>query len=215
MPTAKGGYYVDGARVPSVTTILSRYKESGPLIHWAWTEGVEGRDYRQTRDAAASAGTLAHELVERWAGGEGNPVALHADATIASRANNAFAAFLEWAKQTNLRIVRSEVALTSERYRFGGTLDAMLVNNALALGDWKTSNGIYADYLLQLAGYGILWEENNPDQPIAGGYHIMRFSKDHGDFEHRFFSDLEAEKRHFLLLREAYGYDQQLKKRVR
>jgi hypothetical protein len=36
----------DGTRVPSVTEILSRFKEGGALIHWAWRLGMEGEDYR-------------------------------------------------------------------------------------------------------------------------------------------------------------------------
>src|SRR5687768_2946630 len=36
MPTPKKGYYTKrGERVPGVTTILSRFKDSGALIHWA------------------------------------------------------------------------------------------------------------------------------------------------------------------------------------
>ena len=45
----------DGVRVPSVTTVISRFKEAGALMYWAWNEGKEGRDYRETRDAAADA----------------------------------------------------------------------------------------------------------------------------------------------------------------
>ena len=53
-----------GQRLPSVTTIISRFKESGGLIHWAWNLGREGQDYRQVRDEAADAGTLAHAMIE-------------------------------------------------------------------------------------------------------------------------------------------------------
>lgn len=54
----------DGTRVPSVTTIISRFKESGGLVHWAWQLGIDGKDYRKVRDEAADAGTLAHALLE-------------------------------------------------------------------------------------------------------------------------------------------------------
>ena len=65
---------------------------------------------------------------------------------------------LKWASGTHLTVVESERALVSERYRFGGRLDAMLVDDDLSLGDWKSANAVYADYLLQLAAYGIsLW----------------------------------------------------------
>lgn len=214
MATKVGGYHIkDGTKVPSVTTILSRYKESGGLIHWSWQLGKEGRDYREVRDAAADAGTLAHQMIEQWA--QGAQPSITGDPDVVAKAQQAFGAFLEWAGQTHLQIIHSEVALISERHKFGGTLDAMLVNNKLSLGDWKSANAVYADNLMQLAAYGILWEEAHPDQPIMGGYHLMRFSKNEGDFEHRWFGDLSDARECFLLLRQAYDYDKKLKARVR
>ena len=42
MPTPRTGYHTaDGTRVPSVTTILGRFKESGALIAWAGKVGYE------------------------------------------------------------------------------------------------------------------------------------------------------------------------------
>ena len=214
MPTKSGGYFLkDGTRVPSVTTVLSRYKEAGGLIHWAWDLGKQGKDYREVRDAAADAGTLAHQMIEQWS--QGAQPSITGDPEVVKKAEQAFGAFLEWAGQTHLQIVQSEVSLLSEKHRFGGTLDAMLVNGKLSLGDWKSANAVYSDNLMQLAAYGILWEENNPDKPITGGFHLMRFSKNEGDFEHRWFGDLTDARECFLLLRQAYDYDKKLKQRVR
>ena len=42
MATPKEGYYVDGKRVPGVTTVLGRFKESGGLIHWSWKIAFDG-----------------------------------------------------------------------------------------------------------------------------------------------------------------------------
>ena len=50
MATPKQGYWLEGQRLPSVTTVLSRFKDSGGLIHWAWSLGKEGKDYREERD---------------------------------------------------------------------------------------------------------------------------------------------------------------------
>lgn len=207
MATAKGGYHVkDGTRVPSVTTILGRFKEAGGLIHWAWELGKEGKDYRQVRDEAAASGTTAHEAVEAWANGQ--TIELTDE-----RAKKSFEAFLEWANQTQLKIDETEVALVSEKHRFGGTLDAMLIRGKRSLGDWKTSNAVYPEYLCQIAAYGILWEENFPEKPILGGYHLMRFDKTYGDFSHRWWSELDTAKKAFLLMRELYDFDKELKAR--
>jgi hypothetical protein len=99
---------------------------------------------------------------------------------------------------------QAEKPLVSELHRYGGTPDAVLrlPDGRLAMGDWKTSNGIYRDYLIQVAAYTILWEENG-NEPITGGYHICRFSKEFPDFEHRYYGELEGAKELFLMLRKA------------
>lgn len=106
--------------------------------------------------------------------------------------------------------------LVSRLHKFGGTLDAILVQGKLALGDWKSSRAVYADMLLQLAAYKILWEENFPDRPILGGFHLLRFSKqEHEDdpvhFSHHFWSQLNLAEQQFLLLLEAFKLDKRVK----
>lgn len=214
MPTLKGGYFTkDGKRVPSVTTILGRFKDSGGLIHWAWNLGKEGKDYREVRDAAADAGTLAHQAVEDWIHGE--ETKWDGEPEVVFKAKTAFGAFQEWANQTQLRITHTELPLVSEKYRFGGTFDAILVQGKRAMGDWKSSNAIYPEYLAQVAAYGVLWDENFPDEKIDGGYHLLRFDKEYGDFHAHWWAELEAGKRFFLHLREAYEDDKELKKRAK
>lgn len=213
MPTARLGYFTkDGARVPSVTTILSRFKDAGGLIHWAWEMGKAGKDYREERDKAADAGTLAHAAVEAWL--HGQPTLFEGQPEVVAKAQKAFGAFLEWADQTQLKVTHTEIPLVSEKYRFGGTFDAILVKGRRSMGDWKTSGRVYGEYLAQVAAYGILWEENFPDEPIDGGYHLLRFDKEYGDFHAHWWGELEAGKRYFLSLREAYEDDKELKKRA-
>jgi hypothetical protein len=214
MPSPKAGYRnAKGEKIPGTTTIIGKFKEAGGLIHWAWSLGMEGKDYREVRDAAADAGTLAHDAVEsyihkqpvKWPDGPAEKV---------EKAQMAFSAFLEWAEGSKLTVDRTEVQLVSEKYQFGGTLDAMFIQGKRSMGDWKTSNGIYTDYLVQLGAYGILWEENYPNDPIEGGFHLVRFDKTYGDFSHKWWSELEAAKKKFLCYREAYELDKELKKRI-
>lgn len=251
MPTQRGGYFTqDGKRIPSVTTILSRYKESGALIHWAAGQSAKyikeqaanlplipyqqynlghikhaidrfevlklcdaaKTAYRTVRDDAAEAGTLAHDAVEHWI--KGDPVAFD-ESESGRKAKVAFDAFMEWSSQTQLKVTHTEVALISEKHKFGGTLDAMMIRKHRSLGDWKTSNSVYGDYLCQIAAYSILWDENFPDDPVTGGYHLLRFDKTYGDFHAHYWAELETAKRAFLLMRELYELDTELKQRAK
>lgn len=236
MATKVGGYHLkDGSRVPSVTTIIGRFKESGALIHWAAGQSAKyvaencpdnpskadivklcdqaKNAYRDVRDAAAEAGTLAHEAVEAWI--RKQPYAFAGNAAVVEKAEMAYGNFLEWAGQTSLEITHAEVPLISEKHKFGGTLDAMLISGKRSLGDWKSSNAVYGDYLVQIAAYGILWEENFPEMPIEGGYHLMRFDKTFGDYHHHAWSELESAKKSFLLMRELFELDKELKLRAK
>jgi len=207
-------YTVDGKKVPSVTTIIGRFKESGALIHWAWTEGKEGRDYRQTRDSAASAGTLAHLMVEADIRGTPIPNIADYDGDTWAKASSAFKAYGAWREQTQLEPDHSETPLTCACHMVGGTLDTILVRGRRALGDWKTSNAVYQDYLIQLAAYGHLWTVNHPDMPLEGGFHLLRFSKQAGDFTHHFWPALDEALEAFFLMRRLYDLDKQLKGRL-
>lgn len=122
-----------------------------------------------------------------------------------------------WLDLTKIEIVEQEMELVSEEYRFGGCPDAVGLDreNRLAILDWKTSSkGPYVDYLLQCAAYQILWEENHPDRPINGGFHLLRFSKENADFHHHYWSELDDAKEQFLGLRKAYDIDKKLKGRL-
>ena len=206
----------DGKRVPGVTTILSRFKESGALLHWAWEQGRDGKDFRETRDAAADAGTCCHEMIEADWHHTAFDRSKYQEESL-KKADHAFLSYLEWKQQTGLTIEKSELSLVSEAYRFGGTMDAVIVGNHLCLGDYKTSNGVYADYLLQVAGgYSILWHEHFPTKPLHG-IHILRFSKPKQDddpisFHHHFWSAEIFAPCHqqFVRLREAYEADKRI-----
>ena len=221
MPRPKAGYRTaDGQRVPGVTTVCDIIKDSGGLIHWAWQCGVDGKDYRELRDAAASAGTYAHDMVEAHLTGREFVMPEDVPPEIATKATRAFDNFMAWKQQNRLTIVSTETTLVSERHRYGGTMDGMAVTaigghiSTLALVDWKSSNRLYETYLAQLAAYGELWNENNPDRPITGGFHLCRFSKDHGDFSHHYWAELDDAWEAFLHARALYDLKKLLKQRA-
>lgn len=215
-----GGYHIkSGEKVPGTTTIISRFKDSGGLLYWAFEQGKaaergEISKLYEKRDEAGEAGTLCHSMVEaRIANSEPPDLSLYTE-EIVKLAQQGFENYLRWADISKIVVVEQEIELVSEEYKFGGCPDAIMVNDALCLGDWKTSNGIYVDYLLQLAAYKKLWDENYPERPITGGFHLCRFSKEHADFAHHYWSELDDAWEQFKLFRQAYDLDRILKKRI-
>lgn len=240
-----GYYTRDGNRVPGVTTVLGRFKEAGGLIHWSWdlafkplmrarsiiervtvgkfgmheleaflAEPVSEWDYKAKRGKFADAGSVAHDMVECFIRGrefDGHQYEKH----LVEMALPAFEAFQEWAGSTKFSVIETEVALVSEEHKFGGTRDAIMVNGRRALGDWKTSNKIYPEYLCQLAAYGLLDEEQG--HKIDGGYHLLRFAKqaspdDPVQFTHHYWSQLDVARDAFLAMRSLYDVMKRLEK---
>jgi hypothetical protein len=215
MPTQP--YKIGTERVPSVTTIINRFKNSGGLIHWANQQGLKGVTLDDARAEATMPGTIAHQWVHDQA--RSLPLTAFAKAKDEDvrRATVAFEAYLQWYEGNKIVIRYCEVALTSAKHRFGGTLDAIGVNHngAHVLLDWKNANAVYPDHLYQLAGYDILWSENYPKVALNGGFHLCRFDKEHGDFSHHFYPSLEQEKTTFLTMRGLYDMVKLTEKRVR
>lgn len=245
MPTPKDGYFLkDGTKVPGTTTLIGRFKDSGALIRWAGKVGYdqgytrERFDLYKKRDDAGDIGTLVHAFVEMHLRGHDH-IDLPTDTPPEhiERAKTGYAAFLQWEQQTQIKVVVQEIMLVSEKHHFGGTPDGIgqiggdpdVIEIAdgrvrlragakapvLSLIDWKSSNAVYSDHLIQVAAYKNLWEENFPDLPLNGGYHICRFSKEFGDFGHHFFQNLDEAWEQFLLFRRAYDIDKVLARRAK
>lgn len=221
MPTARAGYFLkDGTKVPSVTTIGGRFKDSRALMIWANKEGLEGRNTRQKADEAAAIGSVVHTMVENHVKyGDTAPVTPSSfhdlDSEGQAKAMSAFHAYRRWEENFKVRMIATEIELVSERHRYGGCPDAIgWVGNQLCLIDWKTSSGVYPEMLVQLAAYRELWNENNPEMLINGPSHLLRFSKEHGDFAHHSFEDLSEAWSLFMLYRRAFDIDKTLKKRA-
>lgn len=233
MPTPARGYFLaDGTKVPSVTTVIGRFKESGGLMGWAFKKGTEagrvfelarargekpkmGRLYEASEDAK-NIGTLAHAAVEDDIHGREikRPEGVTDD--IWSRVTESVGAYLDWKRRSKLVIIETEIELISEEFRYGGTVDALgHIGDEMAkcLPDWKTSNAIHSDYLVQIAAYGHLAEENGRG-PLDGGYDLCRFSKEFGDFHHLHLNDLNDAWRAFVLMRELYDVMEVLDRRI-
>lgn len=216
MPKTRIPYRLhDGTIVPSVTTILSRFKESGGLMYWAWQQGQAGKDFREERDVAAEVGTMAHALVEAHIKGRDTPL-FDAPLEMQTKARQAYENYLAFETQADFKVISLESPMVSEKYGYGGTPDALFESpdGTLSLGDWKTGR-LYSDHLLQVVAYKVLWEENNPGRCITGGFHLCMFNKEYGDFSHHHYKELHDAWAMFSLLLQAYTLDKKLQARVK
>ncbi len=198
----------DSTRVPSVTTYLG-ILDKPAIVHWAWTCGVEGLDYRKVRDQSANIGTFVHAKILSEL--SGRPMAedefTEADKKVAK---NCMRSWHRWKEGKTLEPILLEKPLVSETYRFGGTPDFYgKVDGKLFLLDFKTSGGIYPEYYYQLAAYWVLLEENGYEDPTIK---ILRIGKEaNDDVEERELTNLEPAWKIFLACQQIY----ELRKKVK
>ena len=161
----KRGYRTkDGTKVPSVTDILRRYKESQGLLWWAWGQGKKGNPLNQKRDAAADMGKLIHSCIEEHICGDRDgwgSVVEEASHDVRPHLIKAVEAFLAWEEERSPVYVAIEWPFVSEEYSYGGTFDLVCeVEGELGVVDWKTSKAHYPEMVIQAGGYRQLYREN-------------------------------------------------------
>lgn len=138
-------YRYNGTVVPRVTDILSKTIHEDYLMIWANRLGFKRQEYKDTLQAAADCGSMAHKMIEDY---------LQND--VDNDYYVPFLAFKEWWKTintgNNVSILGEEESLVCQW--FGGTYDLLLdINGQTFLVDFKTSNHISFKYFLQLAAY--------------------------------------------------------------
>ena len=202
MPT--GNYLLKGKKVPSVTTIIGRFKNATGLIIWSNQLGLKGINYFDELKKAGDTGTSLHDLAELHIKGE--EYQLPDDPTV----RHCFNQFLEWWNNTNYKVTWTEKKMGSKKLEVGGCPDLLVDGKVLI--DFKTSKAIYSDMIIQLSAYAELIKESEGieiDKAI-----IVRFPKEDDDTEIKEFSkeDLAVGLKQFKLLRKAFDIDKDLNK---
>jgi len=215
MPTQE--YYNNkGERIPGNTTVIGQNLgwSKGGLMYWAWQQGKDGKDFRQVRDEAADAGTLAHALIEADIKDRTLPDLSKYSAEIKGKAEAAFLNYLEWKKQSNFRPITMEVPCISEVLQAGTTIDIIgLVADKRSIVECKTSNAVYEDFLIQVAMQAAAWNETHPAEPIEG-LHLLKIGKEEATFTHHYWHVLPDGLEAFKHLRALHDLKKKLKKLI-
>lgn len=159
MPTS---IYLDkrGHRLPSVTQVLgASWSKGDALIAWANREGLEGRLHTAARDAAATTGTIAHELVLSRMGGPAPDLAGY-DPTDIKTARIPEHHSLGWLEEHEVEGIVVEQPLSSGKLGYGGTPDWYgILDGVPTVLDIKTSSGVYTSHFVQCSAYAALLED--------------------------------------------------------
>lgn len=207
-------YTVNNKDVIGVTTILSTLAKPA-LIPWAVNQTIEylqsniktGKKYdemeinellkeakmayRKKKEKAADLGTLVHSWIESYIKGE-NPKFPENE-----EMKKAVNAFLLWVKEKKVKFLHSERPVYSRKYNYCGTCDFTCeIEGKKYVGDIKTSNAIYAEYMLQVAAYRYAIQEE--DGGKYDGMIIVRVPKTAEDIEVFEFGDYETHAKTFL-----------------
>jgi hypothetical protein len=138
--------------------------------------------------AAADVGKDIHAALEMLARDE-EPVITDV------RVQNAISAYQKWQEKMGMRVMFSEMSVFCACHMMAGTLDAIAYQKRgdrefMVALDWKSSNGIYDDFALQLSAYHHMLVEMGYQEFVAKDGYIVRFGKDKPEFESRQVKDL-------------------------
>ena len=162
-------YYLDGMKVPGVTTIVNGGLPKPALVGWAgntvaefavdnWgslsklppsqrLRQIKGSQY-ESRDAAGRQGTAIHRIAEKLVKDE--PVET-IPAGLDDYIISAKSFLLDW----EVQLVASEIPVFSRSYRYAGTADLIGRSGSLTyIFDFKSNrSGVYGDAAFQTVAY--------------------------------------------------------------
>lgn len=168
--------------------------------------------HKEKLEEAGKTGHIAHNWIEQYIKliilGE---IHLAAEMRVIlpfdERAAQACKAAFTWMDRHNVRWLGTERKIYHREHKYAGTMDGICLcdscddihccpepfTDRMTVADWKTSNYLYLEYLLQTAAYQAAYNDeviafnknNDPDyvQPLAVDRWVIRLGKDDGEFE--------------------------------
>jgi hypothetical protein len=162
---------------------------------------IEGKSAHSDHlEEAGNIGHIAHNWIEQYIkavlkGNEDRKLELLAKLPDEPKAANCCTAALEWMSVHNVRWISTERKVFSREYGYAGTMDGLCrvdscensaccqteFKNKLTIADWKTSNYLYIDFVLQVEAYRRAYMEEHKE--VIEDVWIIRLGKEEAEFE--------------------------------
>jgi hypothetical protein len=156
--------------------------------------------HKEKLEEAGNIGSIAHAWIETYIkavlkGNEAEIQLIINNTPEDIQAKSACIASLDWQVKHNVRWLGTERKVYSRKYKFAGTMDGLCLTDScddldcckveykdhLTICDWKTSNYLYNEFLLQTAAYMQAYQEETGE--VITDRWIIRLSKDTAEFD--------------------------------
>lgn len=206
----------DGRRVPSVTTIISRFKEPAGLLGWMWRCGRDGIDTKQIVNDSCEFGSAVHAGFEAMLWGDDPMVAARpiieahfSEDEAPDRMVNAskcLARLQQWVHKYKPEVIATEVPMVHDELLYGGTPDLLCrIDGKVCIADVKTSANTYPSYAWQIAAYGLLCEKHFG--VTIDRYVVLWAGKDGKGFKAWWWGNLQSAAMYFQSLVQAHLFE--------
>lgn len=133
--------------------------------------------HKDELEDAGNVGKDAHDWIENYIRLQLKGSDYTVQVPVDDRARTAVNAALNWMQQHNVRWVCTERKIYSRKYKYAGTMDGLAwidscggpccpkpYKDRLAVVDWKTSNHLHIEYILQITSYLQAYVEETGEQ---------------------------------------------------
>jgi ATP-dependent exoDNAse (exonuclease V) beta subunit len=167
-----------GNDYPSVTQVLDVLRKIG-LENWFKYTDI--KTIKKESEEGKLIGNQIHEAIQQHIEKD----EIRVETAYAEAVKNALQGFMAFKKDNpTIRLQKAEIALTSEKYGYNGTLDCIgKIGDDLVLFDWKTGKAkekdrpdIYAEYRYQVSAYVKAFNETQEGQVLKA--YILAIAKD-------------------------------------
>jgi len=148
------------------------------LLNWARKLALQGLDHNRVSTLGKYAGRIMHWEFQQRYGNSLDPMGkdvqeAYADPEAVEHGGNAWGKLQAWANLNRIdeRLPQIEVPVEDPQLMVRGRMDCLVDN--LKLYDWKSSRHLYAESILEIGAYDLIWSHLHPTEPFLG-WNIIR-----------------------------------------